>query len=118
MVAYQDAPHERERDLEDLALILTDYPPEESRFASDAAEQGLNYQEAGPYLLGRELGAMASVDERAAVEAFVAKALDEKDRHATLAKVIRAGRAWGDRAPETATALLRALRLGLERHAP
>ncbi len=115
MVAYQDAPHERERDLEDLALILVDYPPEDSRFSAEAAEQGLSYDEAGPYLLGREMGSMANADERGAIEAFVAKALDERDPHATLAKLARAGRGrWDDQASETATALLRALRRGLE----
>jgi predicted nucleotidyltransferase len=50
IVAYEDRPTDRERDLADLAYIFTEYEPED-RFADDVINLGMSYEEVGPFLL-------------------------------------------------------------------
>jgi len=76
IVAYEDRPAERERDLADLAYILTEYEPED-RFVDDVIDLGLSYEEAGPFLLGRKISEMVDETERIVIERFIHEALDE-----------------------------------------
>ena len=115
MVAYREAPAERGRDLDDLALIFEDYPEDESRlFAPEVVRVQLSFAQSRPFLLGRELAAIVDKAERAEVQAFIAKALDENDPQATLAKLTRAGASIWREHPEEVPSLLTALRQGLD----
>ena len=74
MIAYLDRPEERRRDLLDIAHLLTDYPDLEHRFELEGVfEQGLDYDQAGPFTLGHEIQAMGlSATERDPVDRFLA----------------------------------------------
>ena len=91
MVAYQDRPHERERDLQDLAHILDDYlaPDDDRRAAADLYDAGVGFDQASAYAFGRDLGIMVDPAERTAVKAFLARLRDERDPWRTLTRMAR-----------------------------
>ena len=74
MISYLDRPHERNRDLSDLAYILEDYipPDDDRRFAPQVLDAGVKYEQASAYVLGLDLRELANDAERQAVESFVA----------------------------------------------
>jgi len=73
IVSYLDQPVVREKDLDDLAAILDVYEEDgERRFSDEVLDAGVDYSEAGAYLLGRDLARLcAERDERDAVERFL-----------------------------------------------
>lgn len=98
MVAYQDRPGERERDLEDLAHTMEHYLPagDPRRFSEDVVAAGVDYHRTSAYVFGRELGALVNPAERAVVDAFLARVRNERDPAATQARMARLGpRVWG-----------------------
>jgi hypothetical protein len=90
IVAYRDRPQERERDLADLAYMLTDFEPAD-RFSDEVVDLGLTYEEAGRFLLAREIAAIAGPAEHERVGPFVAASLDEEGPKALLPKLISVG---------------------------
>jgi predicted nucleotidyltransferase len=72
MAAYADRPGEREKDLKDIAHVLDEYPlPSDDRlFADDILDLGLDERRARPFILGREIAALADDDDRAMVLRF------------------------------------------------
>ena len=79
IVAYLDRPVEREKDLSDVAHIFYEYPAidDDRFFEDDILQLGLIEQEARPFILGREVAAIVDGDERAIVEAFCRRVLDD-----------------------------------------
>lgn len=81
IVSYLEEPHVRRKDLSDLAGILDVY--EESgdrRFSDVVLDAGVDYSEAGAYLLGCDLARLcADDDERAVVQRFVDRFSAESD---------------------------------------
>jgi predicted nucleotidyltransferase len=73
IVAYLDQPAVRQKDLDDLAAIAEDYEQDgERRFSDDVLDGGVDYNEVGAYLLGRDLARLCTEhDERDAVERFL-----------------------------------------------
>jgi len=111
IVAYEDRPTERERDLADLAYIFTEYDPED-RFADDVIDSGLSYDEVGPFLLARTIVAMVNDTERAHVNRFVREASDEDDPSGTHAKLLAAGPPSWRRNPDELMQCMRAFSRG------
>jgi predicted nucleotidyltransferase len=78
MVSYVDSPRTRQKDLGDVLTIVRTY--EESndrRFNDEILDSGLEYDEAGAYLLGRDLRALcASAEEVEAVHRFLERVND------------------------------------------
>lgn len=73
IVSYLDQPAVRQKDLDDLAAIVEDYEKDgEKRFTDEVLDAGVDYNEAGAYLLGRDLAHLCTKDdERDAVERFL-----------------------------------------------
>jgi len=113
IVAYGDRPAERERDLADLAYLVTEYEPED-RFADDVIDLGMSYEEAGPFLLARTIAAMVNDAERAHVNRFARAASDEDDPSGTHAKFLASGPPSWRRNPDELTQCLRAFRRGFQ----
>jgi len=80
IVSYVDQPAARQKDLDDLAAILNVYGEDgERRFSDEVLDAGVDYSEAGAYLLGRDLARLCTEgDERDAVERFI-QAIPEGD---------------------------------------
>jgi predicted nucleotidyltransferase len=56
-VAYMDDPHGRSKDLEDLGRLMEQYELEgERRFGEDVFEAGADFESAGAFLLGSDVG--------------------------------------------------------------
>jgi len=115
MVAYQDQPQARTRDLEDLAHIFDEYVPVEDqrRYTDDVHDTGLEFDVVSAYLLGRDIGALVNNEERAAVVSFIAKVRDEQDRHATQARMANVAPLSWRRDPEALLVRLEAFERGL-----
>src|SRR5438876_943512 len=120
MVAYQDQPQARTRDLEDLAHIFDEYVPAEDqrRYTDDVHETGLEFDVVSAYLLGRDIGALVNSEERAVVASFIAKVRDENDPHATQARMANVAPAFWRRDPGALLGRLEAFELGLRSTAP
>jgi predicted nucleotidyltransferase len=82
VVAYLDAPALREKDLGDLLVILDKYGDDGvRRFSDDVLDAGVQYDEAGAFLLGRDLRALGTAQEKAdAVRRFLQRVMD-RDFH-------------------------------------
>src|SRR6267142_4639694 len=67
MVAYQDRPQARARDLEDLAHIFDEYVPadDQRRYSDEVPEAGIDFEVVSAFLLGRDIGALVNSEERA-----------------------------------------------------
>jgi len=115
MAAYVDRPWERDSDLEDLAQILSGFLPGDApaRWSDQVVELGLEYEDVGPYLLGREIGGVADASERRLVQKFANAIADPEDRLSTLARMARhAPAGWTD--PDRLALRWTAFRRGLE----
>lgn len=73
IVSYLDQPAVRHKDLDDLAAIVEVYGEDgERRFSDEVLDAGVDYNEAGAYLLGRDLARLCTEhDEGDAVERFL-----------------------------------------------
>jgi predicted nucleotidyltransferase len=78
IVAYLDAPQIREKDLQDLTVLMQRYEEDsDRRFGDEVLDAGVEYDEAGPYLLGRDLRTLCTAeDEVQAVERFLQRVCD------------------------------------------
>jgi len=81
VIAYQERPQERERDLGDIAFVLANFDSENDarRYSREILEAGLRYEEVSPYLLGRDLGGLIDQGERLSLTSFIALAKGEVD---------------------------------------
>ncbi len=72
MVGYLDRPHDRERDLSDIAYIMDDFVPDadERRYGDEILDLALDYDEVSPFLLGKRLTAIANENEEVLVLRF------------------------------------------------
>ncbi len=109
LIAFRDRPSERARDLDDLAFLLREYVDavDDRRFALADQE---DYDSAPAFLLGRDLAAFCSPEERAHVDEFLVEAMDGGTIQAGLLR--RASATWRAQ-PELLVAALRAARRGL-----
>jgi len=56
IVSYEDDPHSRQKDVQDVAAILNRFDPDDSRrFSSEVIAAALEYDTAGAFLLGKDL---------------------------------------------------------------
>ena len=97
MIAYQDKPAERQRDLADLAYLLEEFLSDDDprRFDDEVFRQGLAYEETSAFFLGKEIGRIVNEAERAKVNSFLDILRDES--HSSLAQskmLISAPASW------------------------
>jgi predicted nucleotidyltransferase len=92
MAAYMDRPHDRERDLDDIAYILNDYvgDDDDRRFGEDVLDLQLGYDEVSPFLLGKRLATITNERERAIVRKFTTLVRSEDNPSNTQARMVAA----------------------------
>jgi len=115
MVAYLDRPDARERDLQDLAVLLDEYvkPDDARRFDDDVYAAGLDFDESGPFVLGREVGAVCRPSHRELIAEFLGMlASEDAPTHIRMRRRVRA---WWRSDPRELTKRLVAFRLGISR---
>lgn len=118
MAAYEDRPHDRERDLGDLVAILEHYlPPDDPRrFDPRPGISELPFEYRGSFILGEELARLVDDGERAVVEAFARRILEESDGGRTQVLLMRkAPSSWGED-PEAIVGRVAAMMAGLQTH--
>lgn len=118
VVAYEEHPAQRERDLGDIAHILAYHVPDNDprRYSDEVFEAGLRGEEVSGFLLGRDLARLVNQQERAALDAFLARV--ERETDGGVAQAIMARQhPWGGE-PDQLLASTRALRRGLEEGQP
>jgi len=116
MAAYLDRPWERETDLEDLAHILSRFLADDApeRWSDEIVDRGLDFEDAGPFLLGAQIGGLADRAERGLIRRFLAALDDPGDRLSTLSRMARRSPAgWTD--PDRLGLRWGAFRAGFER---
>ncbi len=114
MVAYLERPEERVKDLGDIGHVLEHYIAEDDdrRYGTDVLDHELDFEDAGAFLLGRDVGRVAGSAERDVVDAFIDRIRSETDDTAMQAMMIRLGpRSWRER-PQALGSRLRAFELG------
>lgn len=81
MVAFQDRPADRERDLIDLAFVMEGYigDDDDRRWEAPATTEQLPVELVAPYLLGFDMAGFATERDRQVISRFLALALDEND---------------------------------------
>jgi predicted nucleotidyltransferase len=86
MLAYQEKPIERQRDLSDLAYILEEFLTDDDarRFDDMVFQLGLAYEETSAFFLGKEIGHIVNEQEFEKVISFLTILRDES--HPTLAQ--------------------------------
>jgi predicted nucleotidyltransferase len=86
MIAFQDRPDDRVRDLADLTYIVEEFLAEDDprRFNDEVFQLGLTYEEASAFFLGKEIGLIAKEMELAKINSFLEIMRDES--HPTLAQ--------------------------------
>jgi predicted nucleotidyltransferase len=115
MVSYQERPHERERDLEDLAYILERYPDaaDDRRYSDEVFEAGVTSEAAGAFVLGTELGTFLDDRELRSVRSLTASLIDESDGGHARTRMLRQGPPNWNRSPEELLERVRAFERGL-----
>lgn len=102
MVSFLDRPYERDRDLEDIALILDEYigAVDDRRYGDEILDLVLRYEEISPFLLGRKLAAIVNQREGEVVGRFFDLVGGVGDSTATQARMLAAAPASWHRDPE------------------
>jgi predicted nucleotidyltransferase len=78
IVAYLDDPHGRSKDLEDLGRLMEQYELErERRFSDEVFEAGADFESAGAFLLGLDVGRLCTESEAQLVGHLTAVLQDE-----------------------------------------
>lgn len=114
MVAYLDRPDAREKDLGDLAHIMHEYTDMDSdrRYSEEVPDDLTEFDDVGPFLLGRDVEAVVNAEERRRVLDFVAAIEDEAQGPRLLQRLALLGpTAWRD--PDTVLQRALAFRRGL-----
>jgi predicted nucleotidyltransferase len=79
IVAYLDDPHGRSKDLEDLGRLMEQYELEgERRFSDEVFEAGADFESAGAFLLGLDVGRLCTESEANLVGHLTAVLQDEE----------------------------------------
>lgn len=75
MCAWLDKPHERQKDLSDLAQLLDAYVGEDDdrRWSDDVIAHDLDFDDVSPFLLGRDLRAIRRDHHQPAIASFLEK---------------------------------------------
>ncbi len=115
IAAYLDRPHERMKDLQDLAHLFVDYlgPEDPRRYEDDVFEAELDYEVVSAFVLGREIAEFADRNDLELIERFLTRVRDEGDPYATQAKILATGPPALREDPGELLACLAALELGL-----
>jgi predicted nucleotidyltransferase len=115
MVAWQDRPADRQRDLDDLAHVIDEYvEPGDEEFYSEFIEQlRVEFDLRSSFLLGLHIGRLVNADELAVAERFLARLHREGTPYVQMSRF----RGWGpddDLLEARLKSLHRGLRMGVD----
>lgn len=117
MVAWLDRPHERTKDLGDLALILDQAldGDDDRRWDEEhpVFQSGLDHEDQGAFFIGREMARIAEPAHRVWVDRFLARASDPDSE--AFGAMVRAARYGRDDPEDRLTRRLAAFKVGLAR---
>jgi len=115
MASYLDRPAERERDLQDLVVIFEHgvAGDDGDRYADEVFAAELTYEEAGPFVLGQRVAAIATGDERRLVSEFMTIAERSDEPPFTLERLAALGPATWNQEVSEARIRLQAFALGV-----
>ena len=113
IVAFMDDPHRRVKNLDDIWGLLADYESDSERLFSDVVIDAAleDFGLAPAFLLGVDLRALCTDEEKEVVDAFLA---DMDEENPGWMPFVRA-RGVGDHVEEDAKAQLQSFRRGFER---
>ena len=91
IVAYQERPHDRRKDLGDIAFALEHYASDDDqrRYSDEVLEAGVRYEEVSPYLLGHDLARLVNEAEGRSLMTFVSLAMGQGDGGMTQAVMLQ-----------------------------
>jgi predicted nucleotidyltransferase len=115
MAAYLDRPSERARDLEDLGYIVDNYcyDNDERRYSQPVVDAGVQYEQAGAFLLGQDLASLVDGRERDLIKRFLTKLRDTNDGAGTLSRFARLAPPSWHKEEEEVLKRLQAFEMGL-----
>ena len=115
MVSFLDRPHERDRDLEDVALILDEFigSADDRRYNDEILELALSYEEISPFLLGKKLASIVNQREAEAVGRFIDLVKGVGDSTVAQARMLFAAPPGWHRKPEELLLRIGAFERGL-----
>jgi predicted nucleotidyltransferase len=96
MIAYQEKPPERIRDLLDIAHIVEEFLPadDQRRYSDEVFDLHLSYEETSAFCLGKEMGSIANERELCEISSFVAMLRNVSDPNATQSRMLQGSAAW------------------------
>ena len=91
IVAYQERPHDRRKDLGDIAFALEHHAADDDqrRYSDEVLEAGVRYEEVSPYLLGHDLARLVNEAEGRSLMTFVSLAMGQGDGGMTQAVMLQ-----------------------------
>jgi hypothetical protein len=103
-----ERPWERDSDLADLSHILSGFlgPDAAERWSEEIVGLGLDFEDVGPFLIGRQLGDLVDKRERSLVQSFLDRVEDPADRLSTLHRMVRRAPAGWKEADQMGARLL------------
>jgi predicted nucleotidyltransferase len=117
IVAWLDRPHERTKDLGDLALILDQALDGDDDRRWDAEhpvfQSGLEHEDQGAFFVGLEVASIAEHQHRTLIDVFLARVSDPDGE--AFSTMLRAARYGGDAPEDCLTRRLAAFGRGLAR---
>jgi len=96
IIAYMDDPYKREKDLDDIVFMLTNYISEfdDRKFAPAIMDNNITFEMATAFTLGMDLGSIIGDDEKEILSAFINRVEGNDDKHQLQARLTRAGKSW------------------------
>jgi predicted nucleotidyltransferase len=96
MIAYQEKPPERARDLLDIAHIVEEFLPvnDQRRYADEVFDLHLSYEESSAFCLGKEIGSIANERELNEISSFIVMVRNDSDPNVTQSRMLQGSAAW------------------------
>ena len=96
MIAFQERPFERIRDLADIVHSMEQFLPADDprRYSDKIFDFHLSYEETGAFCLGKEIGCIVNKRELKEVLSFTAMARNDSNSIALKSRMIRESAAW------------------------
>jgi len=93
-IAWMDDPDKRDKDLDDIVFMLTNYLSEfdERKFTSAIMDNNINFEMATAFILGMDLGNIIGSSEEEILSAFINRVKGNEDKFQLQARLTRAGR--------------------------
>jgi len=115
MISYMDQPWTREKDLSDIASIITNWLPLDDgrRWGGDVMSIEMEYDLVPACVMGKELSEIVQTDEKELILKFISMTQDENDRYCTQPRLSKLGPPMWHGDPEKMIGHMHAFKQGL-----